>query len=286
MAGSQQPVNLVKYGKPELIHEDDFKKDNQGGAGCTSINEPFLRNLVREACREVNASQIDRDQILAAIVPPREFEEDGKFYRQMISKEGSNRANVLALGTLLNEQLSLRQARLDGICTVRRELFTQLFDELIRQVTLNQPERGLLLLRIRDELRMTLSAYTNLFVSARDHDPRLTYALPVMMAKDELYHRISEISPHVTDLQRQRDEMARSYENHEQIFREERESAYARHMDEYRFLKAIQRILKEQITSVVDPDDSVDPVIHTYKSVVEKEERGPWKIDTVCKDNP
>jgi hypothetical protein len=32
-------------------------------------------------------------------------------------------------------------------------------DELIRQVTVECGERGLLLLRIRDEIRMTLSAY-------------------------------------------------------------------------------------------------------------------------------
>jgi dynein light intermediate chain len=42
---------------------------------------------------------------------------------------------------------------------VRRELYSQVFDELIRQVTINCSERGLLLLRIRDEIRMTLAAY-------------------------------------------------------------------------------------------------------------------------------
>ena len=42
---------------------------------------------------------------------------------------------------------------------VRRELYAQCFDELIRQSTINCTERGLLLLRVRDELRMTLHAY-------------------------------------------------------------------------------------------------------------------------------
>jgi len=36
-------------------------------------------------------------------------------------------------------------------------------DELIRHVTINNAERGLLLLRIRDEIRMTLSAHQRLF---------------------------------------------------------------------------------------------------------------------------
>jgi dynein light intermediate chain, axonemal len=33
------------------------------------------------------------------------------------------------------------------------------FDELIRQVTVNCVERGLLLLRVRDDMRSTISAY-------------------------------------------------------------------------------------------------------------------------------
>ena len=52
-----------------------------------------------------------------------------------------------------------RQARESGICPGREELFSQCFDEIIRQVTLNLPERGLLLLRVRDEIMMTIAAY-------------------------------------------------------------------------------------------------------------------------------
>ena len=45
------------------------------------------------------------------------------------------------------------------MCQVRRELYSQCFDELIRQSTINCAERGLLMLRVRDELKMTLMAY-------------------------------------------------------------------------------------------------------------------------------
>ncbi len=51
------------------------------------------------------------------------------------------------------------QARETGICPIREELYAQCFDELIRQVTINCAERGLLLLRVRDEMRMTTAAY-------------------------------------------------------------------------------------------------------------------------------
>ncbi len=51
------------------------------------------------------------------------------------------------------------QARETGICPVREELYSQCLDELIRQVTISCAERGLLLLRVRDEMRVTIAAY-------------------------------------------------------------------------------------------------------------------------------
>ena len=39
-------------------------------------------------------------------------------------------------------------------------------DEVIRQVTVNCAERGALLLRVRDEIRMTLTAYQALYESS------------------------------------------------------------------------------------------------------------------------
>ena len=67
---------------------------------------------------------------------------------------------------MLDQKLMERQARESGICPVREELFSQCFDEIIRQICLNEPERGLLLLRIRDEIKMTISAYQTLYQSS------------------------------------------------------------------------------------------------------------------------
>merc|ERR1719230_962089 len=66
----------------------------------------------------------------------------------------------------LDKRLLERQARETGICPVREDLYSQCFDELIRQVTLDGPERGLLLLRVRDEIRMTIDAYKTLYDSS------------------------------------------------------------------------------------------------------------------------
>jgi dynein light intermediate chain len=50
--------------------------------------------------------------------------------------------DVARLRELLDQKLMERQARESGICPVREELFSQCFDEIIRQVTLSEPERG------------------------------------------------------------------------------------------------------------------------------------------------
>ena len=84
-----------------------------------------------------------------------------KFYDHLClfplpSSQPATRSDVIQATTLLDQRLRERQARETGICPVRRELYQQGFDELIRQVTIECAERGLLLLRVRDEINMTL----------------------------------------------------------------------------------------------------------------------------------
>lgn len=67
---------------------------------------------------------------------------------------------------MLDQALEYRQARTEGICPIREQLFSQAFDEIIRQVTINSPERGLLLMRVRDEHRMALASYQTLYQSS------------------------------------------------------------------------------------------------------------------------
>lgn len=51
-----------------------------------------------------------------------------------ISSTPATRLDVINLQEMLDTRLQQRQARETGICPVRRQLYTQCFDELIRQV--------------------------------------------------------------------------------------------------------------------------------------------------------
>ena len=66
----------------------------------------------------------------------------------------------------LDKRLQARGARETGICPIREELFNQAFDEIIRQITINCAERGFLLVRARDEIKMTIAAYQTLYESS------------------------------------------------------------------------------------------------------------------------
>merc|ERR1712024_232257 len=76
------------------------------------------------------------------------------------------RLDVINLQQNLDAKLLELQARETGMCPIREELYSQCFDELIRQVTINCAERGFLLVRVRDEIKMTIQAYQTLYESS------------------------------------------------------------------------------------------------------------------------
>jgi dynein light intermediate chain len=79
----------------------------------------------------------------------------------------AKKEDVTELMKSLDSKITERQARESGVCPVREELFTQCFDELIRQDTLDTiPDRGLLLAKVRDDFKKTIDAYQTLYQSS------------------------------------------------------------------------------------------------------------------------
>jgi len=69
--------HLILFILQNIVGQSDF--------GCGGITDPVLLELMQHACKEAALSQMDKEQILDAIVPPREWEEDGKFFKQLVS---------------------------------------------------------------------------------------------------------------------------------------------------------------------------------------------------------
>mmetsp|Transcript_23609 Transcript_23609/g.70137 ORF Transcript_23609/g.70137 Transcript_23609/m.70137 type:complete len:251 (-) Transcript_23609:497-1249(-) len=191
------------------------------------------------------------EDILNSILPPREWTEEGQLWVQYVSSTPATRLDVINLQEKLDQQLQQRQARETGICPVREELYAQCFDELIRQVTINCAERGLLLLRVRDEMRMTTNAYQTLYESAVAFGMRK--ALQTEQGKSEMEQRITTQDADIKDLERQVAEWKMKCEAVEKREAERREAEAKKHKEEVQYLENFAKQLKQQLEAFLVP---------------------------------
>lgn len=139
--------SLVRYSKPVV--------ESKGA-----------RDKRRKAEEEIDPVVTNIQVILNSILPPLEYKKGSQHYKEYVLCTPATKADVIALQRELDNKLQVRRARETGICPVREELYAQCFDELIRQITIICSHRGLLLVRVRDEMRMTIQAYQTLYESA------------------------------------------------------------------------------------------------------------------------
>ena len=145
MSGTQND-SLVKYGTPILVSTSITGKKNQKKKNQT------LAPLEK-------AGTTRNEDYLNSILPPREYTEGGQLWVRYVSPQPATKVDVMNLQDELDKRMQAKEARETGICPKREELFAQCFDELIRQITINCAERGFLLVRVRDEIKMTIQAY-------------------------------------------------------------------------------------------------------------------------------
>ena len=151
-------VNLLQYSQKKDLEpkEDDFfarinhkkKEENRKNDTKNEKKNPLI------------------SETLNSMFPPKQWEENGHKYIQYVSPSPATREKSRDLFKALDQKLKERRAKEKGICPVREELYSQCFDEIIRQVTIDNPERGLLLLKVRDEIKMSIASYQILYESA------------------------------------------------------------------------------------------------------------------------
>lgn len=221
-----QTASLVKYNTPTLVSKSGGKKDKK---------------------KEKQTTQTE--DILNSILPPREWTEDGQLWVQYVSSTPATRMDVLNLQEQLDHQLQSRQARETGICPVREELYSQCFDELIRQITINCAERGLLLLRVRDEMRMTISAYESLYESSIAYGIRK--ALVAEQRRTDLTAKLKDLNENKKDLQNQIDTMKANIENTIKRSEEKRASDESAHAEEKDRIEKTNANLKTSLEALL-----------------------------------
>uniref|UniRef100_UPI00398E5DE6 axonemal dynein light intermediate polypeptide 1 n=1 Tax=Pristiophorus japonicus TaxID=55135 RepID=UPI00398E5DE6 len=246
--------SLLKYDHPLLVSRNTEKKSAKARALKVSPQQPTSTSPIPSPPKTKSLS-VDvtkqTEEILNAILPPREWTENAQLWIQQVSSTPCTRIDVVHLQEQLDVKLQQRQARETGICPVRRELYSQCFDELIRQVTINCAERGLLLLRVRDEIRMTISAYQTLYESSVAFGMRK--ALQAEEGKTDMEKRIIDLEAEKKELERQLNEQKAKCEAIEKRENERRQVEEKKHAEEIQFLKRTNQQLKAQLEGIISP---------------------------------
>ena len=207
---------------------------------------PFL-SLKKRQLPAIESNPSIQDA-LNAIFPPKIWDENGKKYIQYVSQEPATREKARDLFKALDEKIKERQAREKGICAVREELYSQCFDEIIRQVTIECPERGLLLVKVRNEIKMSIASYQTLYESAILFGIRKQ--IQTEAGKEELKKRLQDLEDKKKDLikkKTQLDNKLKAFDktiaerNQYETAKREEESAFLRQQNENldKFLKSI-----------------------------------------------
>ena len=187
-------------------------------------------------------------ETLNAMFLPREWEENGKKFIQYVSPEPATREKARDLFKALDEKIKERQAREKGICAVREELYSQCFDEIIRQVTIECPERGLLLLRVRDEIKMTIASYQTLYESVILFGIRKQ--LQAEAGKEELKKRKEELEEKKKKLTAKKLQLENKLKTFDKQIEERNQIESAKREEEITFLKKQNDNLEKFLQSI------------------------------------
>jgi len=229
--------SLLRFGNPVLVNSSkEAAAVSKEKKGASAVN--------------VGGKQLTQtEDILNTILPPREYTQDGQLWIQCVSSTPATRLDVVNLQEQLDQKLQQRQARETGICPVREGLYAQCFDELIRQVTINCAERGLLLLRVRDEIRMTTAAYQTLYESSIAFGMRK--ALMAEQQKAEMEAKKLELQEKKEHLSKKAQELQAKCKEIDDNSAKRREEEDAKHKEETDSLKETNGQLKKKLEALL-----------------------------------
>ena len=193
MARNSTPESLVKYETPILV-SSSFKVGS--AAGGKRPLAPIAEKLGQQSRSE---------DYLNKILPPQEILENNQLWIRYVSATPATTADVTNLVKDLEKRIVTMEARDSGICPIREELYSQCFDEVIRQITINCAERGYLLVRVRDEVRMVKKTLQGLYDSSIAYG--MKKALVAEQRKADMQTRIKLLEKENKELERQSTEM-------------------------------------------------------------------------------
>lgn len=243
--------SLLRYGSPVLVSKNSGLTSPKVRSFTVSPDQLPDTPPVPPPPRQKTdfTEEPETEDILNSVLPPREWTEGTQVWVQKVSTAPSTRTDVIQLTKQLDEKLQEKQARSTGICPVRRELYSQCFDELIRHVTINCAERGLLLSKIKEEIQMTIGVYRTLYESSVAFGMRKALLSEIGMA--DMEKRVAEVEEKNQDLIKQLNEQNAECNEIEKREVEWRQTEERKHREEINFLQRKIQQLTDQLEAIL-----------------------------------
>ncbi|CAL5990666.1 Axonemal_dynein light chain [Hexamita inflata] len=215
--------NFLRY-DPPLPYEDAEDRLKKAKSALTSANAAM-------------------EDMLNAILPPIVSEQGVQF----VSKEISDQLQILQLSQQLQSQMQARQARTFGICPIRLNIYRELFDELVRQISLDCIERGILLKRVLDNVYNQIQQTQVLYESGVRYSN-----LKLQLKENQLeIKKINDLEAENLQLKRELNDIKFKMEGVEKNLQEKREKEKKRSDDETAFLQKHVEQLKNQLKGFI-----------------------------------
>ncbi|KPI85249.1 putative 33 kDa inner dynein arm light chain axonemal [Leptomonas seymouri] len=154
---------------------------------------------------------------------------------QTVSTAPASREAVMALHATLLARLEARRARPTGVCRIRRTIYADLFSELVRQITIEEPARGLLLARVRENEEHALQVHAALLREGENFvaNKQLQETQSITM----LTKRLSDLMEEMAQLEVQKHNLSDARMELERRFEEQRQARRALQQDELNYLR-------------------------------------------------
>ncbi|TYZ66485.1 hypothetical protein PybrP1_004183 [[Pythium] brassicae (nom. inval.)] len=190
-------------------------------------------------------------EIMNAMLPPKTWTDAAGKWQRMVKLTQAPRGDAMRLESVLDRLLVTHQARATAICHVREKFFLQVFEGIIREATCECPERGLVLLRVRDELRLSIEAYQTLYHNSISYGRKK--AVQAEAGTAELEAEVQRLERRRDELRAMKHELAHNERFLSERLGEERRKRHARQETTREFLQ-IQRVELETFLKELKQD--------------------------------
>ena len=243
--------SLVKYDTPYLVSTtinnkkaiEELSQDSEKANNI--LRSIFYRNKTSSNSSNEDSEDFSLKDALNKILPPKKLIRSDQLWVQYVSCTPVTKMEVITLKEGLDKRLKTLNAKETGICPFREELYDECFDELIRQVTINCLERGVLMMFVKKESVMTVKAYQDLYVSSVAYGIR--NGLIIEEEKKKMKMQIEKTDEKNQKLQEDIDKLEKEIEALIKSDEEERKMAQEKHLKEMEEAEEQMKTLKGEI---------------------------------------